>query len=177
MYCLRLASWNLKVWNKSQSIGLIQRQIDKALSSHRVFLWNILMLFSAQHSDVQREISLPELRVSCFSWRIETKQSSHTHYLHLRAPTMRSKGITPEETAHSILWIVSLGGPRPVLDTAVTKRNICPLDVNTHLLVVPRPRIRGHIKKFPDWVDNKIQAYNNKHSLRNNTNGYGGKIH
>jgi hypothetical protein len=32
-----------------------------------------------------------------------------------------------------------------------------------------------HIQKFPDWVDNEICAYNNKHSLRNNTKGYGGK--
>jgi hypothetical protein len=27
---------------------------------------------------------------------------------------------------------------------------------------------------FPDWVDTKI---NNKHSLRSNTKGYGGKTH
>jgi hypothetical protein len=37
----------------------------------------------------------------------------------------------------------------------------------------------GHIpgcnQKFPDWVDNEIHAYNNKHSLRSNTKGYGGK--
>jgi hypothetical protein len=35
--------------------------------------------------------------------------------------------------------------------------------------------IRGRIEKFPDWVDNEIYAYNNKHSLRSNTKGYGGK--
>jgi hypothetical protein len=35
--------------------------------------------------------------------------------------------------------------------------------------------IRGHNQKFPDWVDNEIYAYKNKHSLSNNTNGYGGK--
>jgi hypothetical protein len=33
--------------------------------------------------------------------------------------------------------------------------------------------IRGYIQKFPDWVDNEIYAYNNKHSLRSNTKGYG----
>jgi hypothetical protein len=37
--------------------------------------------------------------------------------------------------------------------------------------------IRGCMQKFPDWVDNEIYAYNNKHSLRSNTNGYGGKTH
>jgi hypothetical protein len=37
--------------------------------------------------------------------------------------------------------------------------------------------IRGCIQKFPDWVDNEICAYNNKHSLRSNTKGYGDKTH
>jgi len=31
--------------------------------------------------------------------------------------------------------------------------------------------------KFPDWVDNEIYAYKNEHSLRSNTEGYGGKTH
>jgi hypothetical protein len=35
----------------------------------------------------------------------------------------------------------------------------------------------GYIQKFPDWVDDEIYAYNNKHSLRSNTKGYGGKTH
>jgi hypothetical protein len=38
-------------------------------------------------------------------------------------------------------------------------------------------RIRGCTQKFPDWVDNEIYAYNNKHSFRSNTKGYGGKTH
>jgi hypothetical protein len=33
--------------------------------------------------------------------------------------------------------------------------------------------IRGYIQKFPDWVDKEVN--NNKHSLRRNTKGYGGK--
>jgi hypothetical protein len=37
--------------------------------------------------------------------------------------------------------------------------------------------LRGCIQKFPDWVDNEIYAYYNKHSLRSNTKGYGGKTH
>jgi hypothetical protein len=32
-------------------------------------------------------------------------------------------------------------------------------------------------QKFADWVDNEIYSYNNKHSLRSNTKGYGGKTH
>jgi hypothetical protein len=32
----------------------------------------------------------------------------------------------------------------------------------------------GCIQKLPDWVDNEINK-NNKHSLRSNTKGYGGK--
>jgi hypothetical protein len=37
--------------------------------------------------------------------------------------------------------------------------------------------VRGCIQKFPDWVDNEINNNNNKHSLRSNTKGYGGKTH
>jgi hypothetical protein len=37
--------------------------------------------------------------------------------------------------------------------------------------------LRGRIQKFTDWVDNEIDAYNNKHSLRSNTKGYVGKTH
>jgi hypothetical protein len=36
--------------------------------------------------------------------------------------------------------------------------------------------IGGCIQKFPDWVDNELND-NNKHSLRSNTKGYGGKTH
>jgi hypothetical protein len=39
--------------------------------------------------------------------------------------------------------------------------------------------IRGCIQKFPGWVNNEInnKNNNNKHSLRGNTKGYGGKTH
>jgi hypothetical protein len=37
--------------------------------------------------------------------------------------------------------------------------------------------LRMCIQKFPDWVDNEIYAYNNKHSLRSNTKRYGNKTH
>jgi hypothetical protein len=37
--------------------------------------------------------------------------------------------------------------------------------------------IRGCIQKFPKWIDNEIYDYNNKHSFRSNTKGYGGKTH
>jgi hypothetical protein len=36
--------------------------------------------------------------------------------------------------------------------------------------------VRGCIRKFPDWVDNEVNN-NNKHSLRSNTKGYGGKTY
>jgi hypothetical protein len=36
---------------------------------------------------------------------------------------------------------------------------------------------RGYIQKFPDWVDKEINSNENKHSLRSNTKGYGGKTH
>jgi hypothetical protein len=39
------------------------------------------------------------------------------------------------------------------------------------------PHVRGCIQKFPDWVDNEIYTYNNKHMLRSNTKGYDGKTH
>jgi hypothetical protein len=38
-------------------------------------------------------------------------------------------------------------------------------------------KLWGCVQKFPDWVDNEIYGYNNKHSLRSNTKGYGGKTH
>jgi hypothetical protein len=38
-------------------------------------------------------------------------------------------------------------------------------------------RVYPCIQKYPDWVDNEIYAYNNKHSLRRNIKGYGGKTH
>jgi hypothetical protein len=37
--------------------------------------------------------------------------------------------------------------------------------------------VRRCNQKFPDWVDNEIYAYNNKHSLRSNTKSYCGKTH
>jgi hypothetical protein len=37
--------------------------------------------------------------------------------------------------------------------------------------------LRVYIQKFPDLVDNEININNNKHSLRSNTKGYGGKTH
>jgi len=36
---------------------------------------------------------------------------------------------------------------------------------------------RGYIEKFSDSLDNEINNNNNKHSLRSNTKGYGGKTH
>jgi hypothetical protein len=43
--------------------------------------------------------------------------------------------------------------------------------------VTPVVVYEGVSKKFPDWVDKEMDAYNNKHSLRSNTKGYGGKTH
>jgi hypothetical protein len=40
----------------------------------------------------------------------------------------------------------------------------------------PNPLDAQCIKKFPDLVNNEINN-NNKHSLRNNTKGYGGRTH
>jgi hypothetical protein len=36
--------------------------------------------------------------------------------------------------------------------------------------------LRGYVQKFQDWVDNE-KNNNNKHSLENDTKGYGGKTH
>jgi hypothetical protein len=60
-----------------------------------------------------------------------------------------------------------------------------PLCKATDILYRER-NIRGYIQKFPDWVNNEINDdddddnnnnNSNKHSLRSNTKGYGGKIH
>jgi hypothetical protein len=37
--------------------------------------------------------------------------------------------------------------------------------------------MRGCNQNLPDWVTNEIWAYNDTHSLRSNTKGYGGKTH
>jgi len=44
-----------------------------------------------------------------------------------------------------------------------------------HNILKPCDKLRRCIQKFPDWVHNEIN--NNKHSLRSNTKGYGGKTH
>jgi len=38
-------------------------------------------------------------------------------------------------------------------------------------------KILGCIQKFPDSDHNEIYTYNNKHSLRSYTKGYGDKTH
>jgi hypothetical protein len=60
------------------------------------------------------------------------------------------------------------------------KSNLCntveqSLELNVHLAVATD--LGESIQKFPDWVDNEIYAYKNKHSLRSNTKGYGDKTH
>jgi hypothetical protein len=47
----------------------------------------------------------------------------------------------------------------------------------TLLFILGVNSIWGCIQNSADWVDNEIYAYKNKHSLRSNTNGYGGKTH
>jgi hypothetical protein len=37
--------------------------------------------------------------------------------------------------------------------------------------------VQARIQKFPDWVDTAVYANNNKHSLRSNAKGYGGRTH
>jgi hypothetical protein len=55
------------------------------------------------------------------------------------------------------------------------------VDLTTHFQLEPtlrmREAIRGRVQKFPDLIDNEINNSNNKHSLRSNTKGYGGKTH
>jgi hypothetical protein len=46
-----------------------------------------------------------------------------------------------------------------------------------HFRMQPYLKIQGCIQKFLDWVDNKINNDDNKHPLRSNTKGYGGKTH
>jgi hypothetical protein len=46
-----------------------------------------------------------------------------------------------------------------------------PLEMSTNLLL-----LRGCIQKLPDWVDNEIYAYNNKHLLGSNTKVMAAKL-
>jgi hypothetical protein len=63
----------------------------------------------------------------------------------------------------------------PLDRTAVQKCKFAGPSVPTHIQT-ERSQLRGYIQKFPDWVDNEINN-SNKHSLRSNTKGYGGKTH
>jgi hypothetical protein len=49
--------------------------------------------------------------------------------------------------------------------------------VCVYIETVIKQVIRGYIQTFPDWVDNKLYAYNNKPSLKSNTKDYGVKTH
>jgi hypothetical protein len=61
-------------------------------------------------------------------------------------------------------------------ETNLAKREVCTILSMPNSQTVMK-YIRGCIRKFSDWVDNEIYAYNNKYSLRSNTNGNGGKTH
>jgi hypothetical protein len=48
----------------------------------------------------------------------------------------------------------------------------------TFLNIMNGEHVQGCIQTFPNWVDYEINNNNkNKHSLRSNTKGYGGKTH
>jgi hypothetical protein len=51
------------------------------------------------------------------------------------------------------------------------------MHTHTYMHTHTHKHTRECIEKFPDWVDNEIYAYKNKHSLRSNKKGYGGKTH
>jgi hypothetical protein len=59
-----------------------------------------------------------------------------------------------------------------VVGKYITRYNSCS---NNHL--AEWISLRDCIQKFPDRIDNEIDAYNNKHPFRSNTKGYGGKTH
>jgi hypothetical protein len=58
---------------------------------------------------------------------------------------------------------------------------VCSCELNWSIDSQPKTKgcsdVRGCIQKFPDWVDNEINNNSNKHPLRSNTKGYGGKTH
>jgi len=62
--------------------------------------------------------------------------------------------------------------------TSITKyfRSNLKFKVN-RITTSPVDLIWGCIQTFMDWVHNEIYAYNSKHALTGNTNGYGGKNH
>jgi hypothetical protein len=54
--------------------------------------------------------------------------------------------------------------------------SVIPVRIYSGLLL--KQGVRGFIQKFPDWIDKEINNDNNdKHSLKSNTKGYGGKTH
>jgi hypothetical protein len=55
--------------------------------------------------------------------------------------------------------------------------NICLPSKPKSVKLLDTSHLRGCILKFPDWVDNEIYAYNNRHSLSSNAKDYGGKTH
>jgi hypothetical protein len=59
--------------------------------------------------------------------------------------------------------------------TTVKRENIMIHLTTANLRVVMTSGVGGCIQKFPNGVDNEIHI--NRHSLRSNTKGYGGKTH
>jgi hypothetical protein len=67
---------------------------------------------------------------------------------------------------------------RPTCPAHVSLLDLIAITVSSKQYVIIKVlNTGGCIQKFPDWVDNEIYAYNNTHSLRSNTKGYGGKTH
>jgi hypothetical protein len=73
---------------------------------------------------------------------------------------------TRERFTRIFAWNGSRSFPAPFLPT-------CALNQSPQ---VPYFKLRGRIQKFPDWLDNKINKINNKHSLRSNTQDCGSKL-
>jgi hypothetical protein len=72
-------------------------------------------------------------------------------------------------------WSVSWATFKPSSHTHIF---LCPfLPSNIVPSVFVTRILRKCTQKFPDWVDNEIYAYNNKHSLRCDTKCYGDKTH
>jgi hypothetical protein len=88
-------------------------------------------------------------------------------------------------TAHLILFdlitlIISVVMKLLIMQSSPAARNFLPLSSKyspQDSVLKNTFNLRGCIQKFPDWVNNEMNNNNNKHSLRSNTKGYGGKSH
>jgi hypothetical protein len=127
-------------------------------------------------------------KARCTPWLLKNHTHTRTTIILLYIYTINSAGfcgggqglswaVEPRKEEHSILMFTPCNKSICTHTNTAYIRTECfiifwvtrTLNKSRSIRLPIKSHIRGCIKKFPDWVDNEIYAYNNKHSLRSNT--------